>query len=191
MKEIRYQFPLLGTERTKLTEITNTYKKDLFELFTDSRVTAFFPVINLKEEDDILPVIALFKQNFDTRTSIRWGIKLRESDQLIGTIGYTNFTAGHRGSLVYALKPEYWGKGLMSEALAEIIRFGFQELDINRIEAETRPGNTSSEKLLHQCGFQFEGLLKEWMLWNGQKYDIRMHALLQRDFQKLNQTIFR
>ncbi|MBB6499384.1 GNAT family N-acetyltransferase [Pedobacter cryoconitis] len=73
----------------------------------------------------------------------------------------------------------------MTESLAEIIRFGFQELGLNRIEAETRPGNAGSEKLLHKSGFRFEGLLREWMQWNGQKYDIRMHALLQRESKYL------
>ncbi|MBB6499385.1 hypothetical protein [Pedobacter cryoconitis] len=77
MEEIIYKFPVLETNRTNLVEITAAHKKDLFNLFTDDRVTAFFPVITLKQEDDILPVIAHFKQNFEKNISIRWGIKLR------------------------------------------------------------------------------------------------------------------
>ncbi|SDK56070.1 ribosomal-protein-alanine N-acetyltransferase [Pedobacter sp. ok626] len=186
MEDISRKFPLLETSRTNLFEIQDSYKNDLFTLFTDPRVTAFFPVITLKEENDILPVIDFFKQNFKKDIAIRWGIKLKENDHLIGTIGYTNYKSGHRASLVYALKPAYWGKGLMREVITEIIRFGFRELDVTRIDAETLLGNTVSEKILEKSGFKFEGLLREWMQWNGVNHDVNMYSLLKKEFETVS-----
>ncbi|KIO74641.1 hypothetical protein TH53_25290 [Pedobacter lusitanus] len=182
MNDIIREFPLLETQRTSLTEITPIHQTDLFNLFTDSRVTEFFPVIKFKEIKDILPVIRLFAENFEKNTAIRWGIRLKEADELIGTIGYSGYKAGHRSSLVYALKPAYWGKGIMSEVISAVVKFGFQHLQVNRIEAETLPGNIGSEKILLKSGFRFEGLLREWMHWNGADYDVNMYSILKKEF---------
>ena len=72
----------------------------------------------------------------------------------------------------------------MTEALQTIIHFGFNELDINRIEAEVMQGNIISEKLLEKLNFVREGILRQWMLWNGQYYDMTMYSLLRTDYYK-------
>jgi len=72
----------------------------------------------------------------------------------------------------------------MSEALEALIQFGLEKLSLNRIEAEVMQGNTRSEKLLTKLQFQKEGVLKDWMYWNGQYYDITMFSLLKSDYQK-------
>ena len=113
---------------------------------------------------------------------IRWGICLEGSDRLIGTIGFNNFTKNHRANIGYDLLTEYWGKGIMSEALEAILEFGFNILEVNRIEAEVMTGNIASEKLLHKTGFTNEGVLRQWMHWNEQYYDMTMFSLLKREF---------
>jgi [ribosomal protein S5]-alanine N-acetyltransferase len=63
--------------------------------------------------------------------------------------------------------------------LNTVIKFGFEELEINRIEAEIMPGNLVSEKVLDKLNFRKEGLLREWMLWNGKHYDMIMYSLIK------------
>jgi len=63
----------------------------------------------------------------------------------------------------YDLKPEYWNRGYMSEALNEVLDFGFNKLEINRIEAEVMRGNKGSERVLSKLDFKKKGFLKKWM----------------------------
>lgn len=70
------------------------------------------------------------------------GIVLRQTGKLIGTISLLSWKHKHRnGELEYDLAPEYWGKGLLFEALLEFITFLFDELQIHRIEVTTNENN--------------------------------------------------
>jgi ribosomal-protein-alanine N-acetyltransferase len=171
-------FPVLHTARLSLIEISDAHRIGLFNLFTDPKVTEYYHVIPIKEEQDLQKVIGLFRSRYHEKTGIRWGIALKGTENIIGTIGYNSFTQGHRASIVYALMPGYWGNGYITEAMHEVIRFGFKELGINRVEAEVMPGNVLSEKVLEKLGFTYEGLLRQWALWQGKYYDMKMYSLL-------------
>ncbi|PSL45314.1 ribosomal-protein-alanine N-acetyltransferase [Chitinophaga niastensis] len=181
MTELLATFPVLHTQRLDLIEINEHHQPDLFNLFTDQRVTAFYHVIPLKEVADVQKVVAFLRQRFNDKLGVRWGIALKGQQEIIGTIGFNSFTHGHKGVMVFALMPEYWRKGYITEAMQEVIQYGLSALALKRIEAEVLPGNIASEKVLEKSGFKQEGLLREWMVWNGESYDINMYALLKRD----------
>lgn len=65
-----------------------------------------------------------------------------------------------------------------------MIEFGFNDLDINRIEAEVMQGNLSSEIVVEKSGFTKEGILRQWMFWNGKHYDMTMFSLLKSEFRQ-------
>ena len=75
----------------------------------------------------------------------------------LGTIGYNNFSEKHRANLGYDLQSIYSNKGYMTEAIEAVVEFGFNNLNVNRIEAEVMIGNIQSEKLLLKLGFHNEG----------------------------------
>ncbi|WP_143307133.1 GNAT family N-acetyltransferase [Chitinophaga vietnamensis] len=177
-------FPTLHTARLDLIELTHEHSAELFTLMTDPRVTEYYNVMPMTQKEDLITVIDWFSRRFKDRLGLRWGIRLKDTGAMIGTIGYNTFTNGHKGVLVYALAYEHWNKGLMTEALQAAVRFGFDVLDLNRIEAEVMPGNTASERILAKSGFHHEGLLKQWMLWNGKFFDINMFALLREEYRR-------
>lgn len=174
-------FPELHTQRLDLIEITTQHLQDLYHLFTNPQVTEFYQVIPLQEPGDAQKIVGMLSQRFKDKTGIRWGIAPKGESHLIGTIGYNTFTRGHRSTIAFALLPEYWGKGYITEAIAAIVQFGFDVLKVNRIEAEVLPGNMASEIVLRKNGFHHEGLLRQWMLWDDTYYDINMYALLKDD----------
>lgn len=179
-------FPVLHTERLDLIEVSSSHTPDLFQLVTDNRVSRFFNVMPATQVSDMEKVVERFRKMYVDKTGIRWAIQLKGAKNIIGTIGFYNLTDKHRGVLAYALIPEYWNKGYVSEALKEVLRFGFEVLELIRIDAEIRPGNIPSEQVLQKYGFTHEGLLRQWVLWNGEYQDMNMYALLQREWSKIN-----
>ncbi len=169
-------FPLLKTSRLDLVEVDYHHAKDLFALYTDPRVTEFYTVYPFKAENDLYPIIESFRMRFRARIGMRWGITLSGHKEIIGTIGYQHIDPGHKGTLMFALAPEHQNNGYMTEALDEVVRYGFESLALKRIEAEVMPGNAASDALLMKSGFTFEGLLRNWMLWQGKLYDMNMYA---------------
>jgi ribosomal-protein-alanine N-acetyltransferase len=61
----------------------------------------------------------------------------------------------------YDLERELWGKGIMTEAMMSVIDFGFEKMELNRIEVFIMPRNKRSIKLVKRLGFKREGLLRQ------------------------------
>jgi len=174
-------FPVIHTNRLDLVEIRQQHLKNIYNLFSDENVTRFYNLLPLTVESDAQKFIDWYQNRFKEKLGIRWGISLKGEQDIIGTIGFNNFTKRHKANIGYDLQPDYWNKGIMTEALRAVINFGFNQLEINRMEAEVMQGNVNSEKLLLKLNFLKEGVLREWMLWNNNYYDMSMFSLLKSD----------
>jgi len=173
-------FPTLDTERLDLIEITQEHLSDLFALFGDENVVRFYNLLPFKNESEGNRIIELFQTRFANQTGIRWGIALKNTTNIIGTIGYNSYTTNHKASIGYDLQASYWNKGFVTEALQKVIEYGFNQLQINRIEAEVMQGNLASEQVLTKLNFKKEGVLRDWMYWNEKYYDMSMFSLLKK-----------
>ena len=175
-------FPTLHTERLDLVEIKQEHLSDIFKVFSDNRVTQFYNIVTLTKVEEAQKFIDWYQTRFTDYAGIRWGVSLKGQSNIIGTIGFNNFTKRHRANIGYDLQVDYWKNGYLTEALRLVIEFGFKQLEINRIEAEVMQGNNASEKILLKIGFKNEGILRQWMYWNDKHYDMTMYSLLQTDF---------
>ena len=102
---------------------------------------------------------------------------------MVGTLGFNNFQKEHRANIGYDLQFNFWNKGIITETLREVIKFGFNELEINRIEAEVMQDNIASERVLIKLGFKMEGVLRDWMYWNEKHYHMTMFSLLRNEYK--------
>jgi ribosomal-protein-alanine N-acetyltransferase len=75
--------------------------------------------------------------------------------------------------------PAFWGKGIITEAIALICRHGFNELRLHRIEGIVESENINSKKALSKLNFQYEGTMKECEIKNGKFISLDMYAKLQ------------
>ena len=176
------QFPVLHTERLDLIEVQSIHLDDLFLLFGDEEVTRFYNLVPFQTPDDGRKFIEWYHTRFNQGLSIRWGIALKGKQNIIGTVGFNNYTKNHRANIGYDLQQQYWNNGYITEALKAVIDFGFTKLHINRVEAEVMQGNYASEKVLTKLNFTKEGILRQWMFWNNQYYDISMYSLLRSEY---------
>ena len=103
--------------------------------------------------------------------------------KVIGSIGA--FCQGniHRqtAELGYYIAEEYWGKGIMTEAVKQLCDYVFSNTDIIRIYAEPFAYNIGSCRVLEKAGFQYEGTLRSNALKNGNVFDMKMYSKLKTD----------
>ncbi len=81
----------------------------------------------------------------------------------------------------YYVAAEYWGKGIMTEAVKQICEYVFDSRDIIRIYAEPFAHNSASCRVLEKAGFQYEGTLGSNAVKNGKVIDMKMYSLLKRE----------
>jgi ribosomal-protein-alanine N-acetyltransferase len=94
-----------------------------------------------------------------------------------------NFTQNvHRAEIGYHLIPQYWDKGYMTEALRSVIPHIFTNTGVDRLEAFIRPENTRSHKVVSRVGFQKEGVLRNYVLWEGERWDFVLYSLLKHEW---------
>jgi ribosomal-protein-alanine N-acetyltransferase len=98
---------------------------------------------------------------FERREGIRWGLVLAGTDTLVGTAGIFRWADDPEpvAEIGYDLAPEWWGRGLMTEALEAITAYAFGTLGLVRLDALVLDGNDRSCRTLKRTGFRHTGLL--------------------------------
>lgn len=184
--KITLEFPILQTERLVLRELAAADAAVLFQYWSDWEVTRYFSLEPFKTVDEAAGMIAILKGLFADNEGIRWAVTAKENGKVLGTCGFHNVKPEHhRAELGYELSSEYWGQGLMKEALTAILRYGFGEADYNRIEAFVNMGNDRSTGILTRLGFRLDGVLREYEFSRGRFIDQYCYSLLKREYPKL------
>ena len=107
-------------------------------------------------------------------------------NMVIGSIGIFRQGNIHRqtAELGYYIAEEYWGKGIMTEAVKQICEYVFAKSDIIRIYAEPFAYNIASCRVLEKVGFQYEGTLRSNAVKNGKVIDMEMYSLLKAEIKE-------
>lgn len=103
--------------------------------------------------------------------------------KVIGSIGVFRQGNIHRqtAEVGYYIAEEYWGKGIMTEAIKQTCKYVFDKSDIIRIYAEPFVYNVASCRVLEKAGFQYEGTLRKNAVKNGKIIDMKMYSLLRNE----------
>jgi [ribosomal protein S5]-alanine N-acetyltransferase len=178
-----HTFPVLETERFQLRELHEADSQDMFSYFSQDIVTIYYDLDTFKTIDEAVSLIERFLNNYKNKKSICWGISLKDTGRLIGTCGFHNIEKGNgKLEIGYELHPDFWGKGIMTEVATAVIKFGFETMEANRIEAFYDPENNASKNLLKKLGFSYEGTLRSRFFEKGVFVDASLSALLRDEF---------
>ncbi len=179
------RIPSLETERLCLRAMKVLDAPDMFAYAKREDVTEFLlwqPHRDIEETQAYLREVG---RRYRTGDFYDWALICRDGGRMIGTCGFTSFNYPSDSAEVgYVLNPDEQGKGLATEALLTVMRFGFEELGLHRIEAHFMEGNDASRRLMERVGMQFEGYARESMLVKGQYRTIGTCAILRHEFFK-------
>jgi ribosomal-protein-alanine N-acetyltransferase len=117
----------------------------------------------------------------------QWAIVLKSNgNDPIGSISIVKMDDSIKMVHVgYCIGKKWWHQGITSEALSAIVRFFFEEVEVNRIESRHDPKNPNSGKVMEKCGLIYEGTVKQGD-WNNQGIcDYSMYGLVLEDYKKL------
>ena len=89
-----------------------------------------------------------------------WAVELGPERTVIGATGLQHLAEGPEIEVGYRFLREHWGRGYATEAAGAAIRFGFEELGLDRIVAVTLPTNQGSRRVMEKCGLSFVGVVR-------------------------------
>ncbi len=111
-----------------------------------------------------------------------WAIELKNENKVIGSIGAKKLDENvSKIEVGYCIGEKWWNQGIATEALKEIIRFLFEEVGLNRIEAYHDVRNLASGRVMQKCGMKCEGILRQFYPFNGGVSDVYIYSILKDD----------
>jgi ribosomal-protein-alanine N-acetyltransferase len=172
-------FPELLTERLLLRQVKPYDEEDLFFLRSDERTMKYIDRPRATSAEEIKPFIEKINTSLLNRDGITWAIAAQRSFKMIGTIGFWRIAKEHcRAELGYTLHPDFHGKGMMQEALAKVIDYGFHAMKLHSIEANVNPANKASIRLLEKNNFLREAHFRENYYFEGKFLDSVIYSLV-------------
>jgi ribosomal-protein-alanine N-acetyltransferase len=184
-KDVFNNLPVIETERLRLRKLSMRDAGDVYEYASEPQVAEHVTWEHHRNISDSMHFLRIMIQQYDEGTPSPWGIIYKEIGKLVGTIGFHVWSPQNSYAEVgYALSKDYWNKGIMTEAYSEVIKFGFERMKLNRIEATCKLANTASEKVMLKCGMTYEGIMRKKLFAKGDFHDLKLYSLLRSDWQK-------
>lgn len=176
----------LTTQRLVLRPLTPGVYNEVFTNYTDEEIKTFF---GCRTYEELAEERKKYEQGLEMyrKSLFMFHLIEKETNKVIGWCGYHTWYLPHnRAEIGYVLTDdEAKGKGYMKEALAAIIDYGFNVMELHRIEAFVGEENEPSLKLINHFGFVREGKLREHYYINGIHHDSVVFSLLKKEYQSL------
>ncbi|AMV63111.1 Ribosomal-protein-L7p-serine acetyltransferase [Pediococcus damnosus] len=160
--------------------------KQLFELVDNSRksMQVWLPwVANLKTVDDEIKFLKHVNVNFGTGESLN--VAIYQKQQPVGMISFNHIKRNNMSTDIgYWLAESARGQGIMHQAVLAMVKIGFEDYGLNRLEIEAAVGNHESNHVAQKAGFKLEGTLREdILLLDGRYHDHNLYSLLRKEWQ--------
>jgi ribosomal-protein-alanine N-acetyltransferase len=147
----------IETERLRLRPLLASDRADLHHLFVDPDVRRYL------WDDQVLPieqtwaVVASSLRRFPVDGTGLWAVFLRgkaPQTGMIGFGGYWPFNVPPRLEILFGFAPVHWGRGLATELVRALVRYGFEELGLEHVDASADAPNTASLRVMEKAGME-------------------------------------
>ncbi len=172
-------FPTLTSQRLQLRQIVNTDLPNIFKGLSHPDIIRYYGVSydSMEATKDQMRWFAELEQK---GTGIWWAVCDRENGDFLGAGGFNNREEKHqKAEIGFWLLPKYWGKGFMKEAMPVICKYGFEKLNLHRIEGFVEAENSNCKKAMAKLNFVKEGTMKDCEIKDGRFISLDIYALVK------------
>lgn len=179
-----HPFPEMRTPRLRLRQILPFDTDALFAIHSDIDWMRWYGVDPVLDRSQAEQLAELFAGWFRAGTGFRWGLERLQDGRLIGSCGLFRWNKSwHNCVIGYEIARDCHAQGYMREALVAVLDYGFNDMQLHRIQAETHPDNARSIGLAMRLGFQFEGMHRGQAFWGHRFHDLNCYSLLEDEWR--------
>lgn len=178
--------PIIETERLYLRRMLKRDSEDMYEYSSSREVTRYLLWEPHISETYTRKYLVYLQGQYRAGEFYDWAVVHKRTDKMIGTCGFTRFNFDSNSAEVgYVLNPAFWGYGIAPEAVLAVMRFGFVNLGLHRIEAKYMVGNERSRRVMEKLGMQFEGVARDSMHVKGRFVSVGTCAIIRDEFYEI------
>lgn len=184
IEEVFAEQPTLESDRLIMRALTPADTADMFAYTSDAELLQHLPLNVTPTLADAEAAVAGFVSMYTQHRAAPWGISLKATGQHIGIVGFESWNpVTDRAEIGFLIARSQWRQGYACEAARRVMRFGFEQMGLNRIEARVKLENEASRLLLEdKLAMRREGLMREHSWWRGSYHDLALYAILKREF---------
>lgn len=170
------EFPIIRTERLLLRQFVNNDLKNVFKGLSHPDVIKYYGV-SFQTLESTKEQMTFFAELEKNETGIWWAICSLDNQAFYGAGGLNSLNKEHKKAEIgFWLIPDFWGKGIMKEAMPLICNYGFDNLELHRIEGFVESENKNCKNAMAKLDFQHEGPMKECEIKNGKFISLDIYA---------------
>lgn len=180
-KIMKKEFPTIKTERLLLRQFTDSDLENVFKGLSNPEVIKYYGVSfqTLEATKEQMVFFADLEKN---DTGIWFAICSADNTTFYGAGGLNNLSKEHKKAEIgFWLISNFWGRGIMKEAMPLICNYGFDNLELNRIEGFVESENKNCKNAMAKLDFQYEGTMKDCEIKNGKFISLDIYAKLKDD----------
>ena len=182
MKNI--QFEELNTTQLRLRRVRREDAEQFFRFAGSEAVTRFMFWKPHKDVQESLASIEKTVSRYEAGSNWRWGIALRETDELIGIIDLLGINETERScTFAYMLAQDFWGRGFMTETLRAVLNFAFGRLGMETVWAEHFGPNMASGAVMRRAGMKYAGTEFGKYEKNGEIFDAPQYRITRKEWE--------
>lgn len=175
----------IETQRLLLRPVTLSDAEDMFDYASDEETSYFV----FERHSSIEKTEEAIVEYFMTDPFGKFGIELKETGKMIGTIDLRVKDEKQRAIMGYTLNKAYQGKGYMTEAADAILNYAFNTLDLDCVAALHDERNAASGKVMERIGMQREGVMRHVGIWKkGEYFNDVYYSILRDEYKPRSHT---
>ena len=173
----------LETDRLILRRFTLDDAMDMYRNWaSDPEVTKFLTWKTYESPETADTILKIWVENYEQPDFYQWAIELKEIGQPVGSISVVRLNNKVESAEIgYCIGKAWWHQGFTSEALERVMRFLFDEVGVNRVEARHDVNNPNSGKVMQKCGMTLEGIHRQADMNNQGLCDEACYAILKNE----------
>ena len=176
----------IETERLILRRFENDDAEAVFKNWaSDEEVQSLYSEPVYKTIDEVNELLNKYMSGYKNQNYYRWAVISKDNNQCIGQIAYFMVNeANHFAEIVYCMGREFQAYGYATEAAKAVITFGFEEMNLHKVQICHKAMNEKSKRVIEKCGLTYEGTLRDFFFTDGKYVDRLYYSILKKEYEE-------
>lgn len=175
----------IETERLILRRFRYTDDDAMLKYWiADEKIQSMYsePVYTTKEA--VKELLDKYIGSYEKPDYYRWAITEKDSDECIGQLAYFLVDSkNHFAEIEYCIGSDFQCKGYATEATKAVIKYGFDKINLHKVQICTKTINKASKRVIEKCGFTYEGTLRDYFFFNGDYVGRQFFSMLRSEYE--------
>ena len=175
----------IETERLILRRVEFTDGTSMLRNWiADEKIQSLYSEPTYETEEAVKELLTKYITSYEKEDYYRWAVIDKETNECIGQIAYFLVDSkNHFAEIEYCIGAEFQCRGFATEATKAVINFGFEQMNLHKVQICTKTINIPSKRVIEKCGFTYEGTLRDYFYMNGEYVGRLYFSILRSEYQ--------